>query len=133
MAAERLSRGFKDISLSFQYNPLTKDIIAINNETAISRSVRNLVLTSIAETPFNYTKGSAVSKTLFENLDEISATIFQNEIKKLIEEYEPRVLVRRIIVLPNLDMNQYDIEIQYTIIGLPLPVQLISFVLTPTR
>jgi hypothetical protein len=44
MPSERVSKEFKDISLSFQVNPLNYDLIAIKNETAIARSIRNLVL-----------------------------------------------------------------------------------------
>ena len=45
MPLERVSQGFKDISMSFQSNPLNGDLIALKNETAISRSIRNIVFT----------------------------------------------------------------------------------------
>ena len=45
MPLERVSQGFKDISMSFQSNPLNNDLIAIKNENAISRSLRNIVFT----------------------------------------------------------------------------------------
>ena len=58
MPVQRISRSFKDISMSFQVNPLTDDLIAIKNQTAISRSLRNLVLTSPGERFFNNGLGS---------------------------------------------------------------------------
>jgi phage baseplate assembly protein W len=133
MPTERISRGFKDISLSFKYNPLTKDLIAIKNESAIARSVRNLVLTLNGESPFNYQKGSQFQKSIFENLDQISAEILQGEIRKLIDKYEPRVSVTNVRVIAKPDFFQFDVQVEYNIVGLPLPIQLLSFALTPTR
>ena len=63
MPVERVSRGFKDISSSFKVNPLNEDLIAIKNETAIARSVRNLVLTRPGEKFFNPNLGSRVYDT----------------------------------------------------------------------
>jgi hypothetical protein len=42
MPLEGISRGFKDISFSFQTHPLTGDLITLSNETAIARSLQNL-------------------------------------------------------------------------------------------
>ena len=49
MPLERVSRSFKDISASFQINPLNNDIVALKNENAIARSVRNIVFTTPGE------------------------------------------------------------------------------------
>lgn len=133
MPTERISRGFKDISLSFKYNPLTKDIIALKNETAIARSVRNIVLTLNGEAFFNFDKGSKVQKSLFENIDRISGNILEGEIRKAIQEYEPRVAVTKVLVTPNPDEYLFDVRIDYNIVGLSIPTQNLSFVLTPTR
>ena len=91
MPVQRVSRGFKDISLSFQVNPLSKDLIAIKNETAIARSIRNLVLTLQGERFFNPILGSRVSKLLFSNVDEVTASAIEDEITNTIENFEPRV------------------------------------------
>ena len=90
MPLERVSQGFKDLSMSFQANPLNNDLIAIKNETAISRSIRNIVFTLPGEKFFNENFGSRVSKSLFENVDEISASIIKDEIENTIRNYEPR-------------------------------------------
>ena len=45
MPLERVSRGFKDLSMTFQSNPLNDDLIGLKNENAIARSVRNIVMT----------------------------------------------------------------------------------------
>ena len=81
MPLERVSQGFKDLSASFQSNPLNSDLIAIKNETAISRSIRNIVFTLPGEKFFNEDFGSNVSRSLFENIDSISANLIEDEIK----------------------------------------------------
>ncbi len=65
MPLERISKGFKDLSMTFQVNPINYDLIALKNETAIARSVRNLVLTYPGERFFNENLGSKVSRSLF--------------------------------------------------------------------
>ena len=67
MPVQRRSKGFLDLSASFQENPLTNDLIALKNENAIARSVRNLVLTIQGERPFQPVLGTGVSQLLFEN------------------------------------------------------------------
>ena len=67
MPLERVSQGFKDISMSFQTNPLTKDLIAMKNENAIARSVKNIVFTNPGEKFFKPKFGSSISNSLFEN------------------------------------------------------------------
>ena len=84
MPVERISRGFKDLSMSFQVNPINSDLIATKNETAIARSVRNLITTRPGERFFNPNLGSRVYETLFDNLDEISASDIKDEILSLI-------------------------------------------------
>ena len=65
MPVERVSRGFKDISMTFQANPLNNDLIAIKNQNAIARSIRNIVFTLPGEKYFNPNFGSKISKVLF--------------------------------------------------------------------
>ena len=67
MAINRISRAFKDISLSFEPHPITKDLPVLKNANAIRRSVRNLVQTIPGERFFNSTLGSDVRDSLFEN------------------------------------------------------------------
>jgi len=133
MPVERLSKGFKDLSMSFQVNPLNYDLIAIKNETAIARSIRNLVFTLPGERFFNENLGSRVSRVLFENMDEISASIIQTEIENTIKNYEPRVSLIGVDVSPNYDENEFNVTIRYNIIGIDVSPQQLAFALQPTR
>ena len=133
MPLERVSKGFKDISMSFQYNPLNNDLIAIKNETAISRSIRNIVFTLPGEKFFNENFGSTVSRVLFENVDEISASSIESQIRTSINNYEPRVSLISVTAYPDYDNNSFDVTITYNIIGVDVSTQQLEFVLQPTR
>jgi phage baseplate assembly protein W len=133
MPLERVSKGFKDLSMSFQVNPLNYDLIALKNESAIARSIRNLVLTYPGERFFNENLGSRVSRSLFENLDEISASVIKDEIENTIQNYEPRVNLIEVVVEPNYDNNEFNVTINYRIVGIDVLPQQLSFALQPTR
>ena len=133
MPLERVSRGFKDVSMSFKVNPLNNDLIALKNATAISRSVRNIVFTTPGEKFFQPTFGSRVSQMLFENMDEITSLSIRDEIENSIRRFEPRVDLKSVQVTPDFDSNQYDVVITYQIIGADVSEQQLEFVLQPTR
>ena len=133
MPLERVNNGFKDLSMSFQANPLSKDLIALKNANAIARSVKNLVFTLPGEKFFNPNFGSQISKVLVENIDDITASIIVDEIKQSIRNYEPRVELLNVEAFPNFDNNQFDVTIIYEIIGSDIPPQELQFALQPTR
>lgn len=133
MPVERISKGFKDISLSLQVNPLNYDIIEIKNETAIARSIRNLIFTLTGERFFNQTLGSNISQSLFESLDDVSAAVIQDEISNTIQNYEPRVDLISVDVSPNYDNYEFNVTIRYYIIGIDVLPQELSFALQSVR
>jgi phage baseplate assembly protein W len=133
MPIERVSKSFKDISLSLQVNPLNYDLIDIKNETAIARSIRNLVFTLPGERFFNQTLGSKVSQSLFENIDDVSASILQDEIANTIENYEPRVDLIGVDVQPNYDDYEFNVTVRYYIVGIDARPQQLTFALQSVR
>ena len=133
MPLERVSQGFKDLSMTFQANPLNNDLIGLKNANAIARSVRNIVMTIPGEKPFNENFGSRISGLLFENVDNITATAISDEIRESITNYEPRVSLISVVVNPNFDNNSFDAVVKYNIIGEEAPPQELEFALLPTR
>ena len=133
MPLERVSQGFKDISMTFQANPLNDDLIALKNENAIARSIRNIVFTLPGEKFFNASFGSRITESLFDNIDEITATIIVDEIRESIETYEDRVQLVDVIADPNFENNSFDLTITYEIIGRNIPAQELQFVLQSSR
>ena len=133
MPLERVSQGFKDISMTFQSNPLNDDLIALKNENAIARSIRNIVFTLPGEKFFNSSFGSRITESLFDNIDDITATIIVDEIRESIETYEDRVQLIDVLADPNFENNSFDVTITYEIIGRNIPAQELQFVLQSSR
>ena len=133
MPVERIDKAFRDISASFQVNPLTTDLIAIKNETAIARSIRNLVHTQKGEKFFRPNLGSNVTALLFENVDTLTASSIKTEIELLIKNYEPRVNLNFVSIIPNYDSGEFEAIINYNIIGIDVLPQQLSYALQPTR
>ena len=133
MAVQRISRAFKDISLSFEPHPVTKDLPVLKNESAIRRSVRNIVETIPTERFFNSSFGSDVRSSLFEFVDFGTASVIQNQIETAITNFEPRVDNINVKVEPNSDYNTFSVVVIFDIIGQEFPTQEYSFLLEATR
>ena len=130
---QRVSQGFRDVSASFKINPLNLDLIALRNENAIARSIRNLIFTIPGEKPFQPNVGCNVTNLLFENLDRLTASSIESEIRNTVNNFEPRVRLRTVIVNPNFDDNIFEVTLKYDIVGIDLPRQQLLFALQPTR
>ena len=133
MPIQRVSQGFKDISMTFKVNPLNDDLIALKNESAIARSVRNIVMTVPGERFFQPNFGSGINRALFGNMDDITASLIEDEIRESIKNYEPRVKLRSLTVSPNFENNAFDTVIIYDIIGADVPAQELQFALQSAR
>ena len=133
MAYNRVSRAFKDISLSFSPHPVTKDLPILKNEDAIKRSVRNVVETIPTEKFFNPDFGSDVYKSLFDFVDFGTANIIQDQIQTSINNFEPRVNNVRVEVDPRPDENEFEVTVIYDIVGQEFPTQEFTFILESTR
>ena len=133
MYGQRVSRSFKDISLSFDPHPITKDLPVLRNERAITRSVRNLVQTIPGERFFNPILGSGVRRLLFDFVDVATADSIEEEILTTISNFETRVTNVQVQVEPRPDRKNFDVTLLFDIIGQSLPTQEFSFILEATR
>ena len=133
MSNSRISRAFKDISLSFKPHPVTKDLPVIKNESAIRRSIRNIVQTIPTEKFFDSDFGSDVYQSLFGFVDYGTASIIQDQIETSVRNYEPRVDKVNVEVAPTPDQNSFDVVVSFDIIGQQFPTQEYSFILETTR
>jgi len=133
MPQQRVSQSFKDISMSFDTNPLNNDLIGLKDSSAIARSIRNIVFTQPGEKFFQPDFGSKISESLFEIVDDSSAITIRDEIRSSIINYEPRVKLGQVFVKPNPAENEMNVTITYEIVGVDIPPQQLDFVLLPTR
>ena len=133
MAVQRVSRSFKDISLSFQPHPVTGDIGVIRNERAINRSVRNIIETNFGEKPFDPDFGADIRSQLFELCDYGTASILEDQILTALQNHEPRINSIGASVEPFPDTNTLEVTVTYNIIGQEFPAQTFTFILEATR
>ena len=122
------SRSFKDFSVNFAKNPFTDDLSVVHNDNSIKQAVKNIILTSPGEKPFQPLVGSSVNRLLFEPLDAFTADTIAEEIRTTINQYEPRVALTRVDVTPIYENNKLNVSLEYRIVGLPI-VETIEFVL----
>jgi len=133
MAIVRKSRAFKDISLSFNPHPVTKDLPVLVNERAIVRSVRNLVETIPTERFFNSLIGTDISDSLFDNFTSVTVAIIEDQIRTTLRNFEPRVNNVGVEVDGFPDSNAINVKVLFDIVGLEIPQQSFNFILEPTR
>lgn len=131
--AVKISRSFKDISLSFARHPVTNDVTVLKNEDAIKKSVINLCRTRLTERFFNDTLGTSIEGYMFELADDEISGPIEEEVKTLLKNYEQRIELREVVVDANTSENSLNVTIKYYIVGLPFPEQNIQFLLQPTR
>ena len=133
MAIQRISRSFKDISLSFSPHPVTKDLPILKNENAIVRSVRNLVQTIPTERFFNSNIGSDVYDSLFGFVDYGTASLIEDQIITTVTNFEPRVENLEVEVEPQTDNNTFGVIVRFDVVGQEFPTQEFAFLLETTR
>ena len=133
MAKPRKSKAFKDISLSFDPHPVTKDLPVLTNERAIVRSVRNLVETIPTERFFDSNMGTNIRGMLFEIFSGSDVMIIEDMVRNTVRNYEPRVGDIGVEVDASLDENTISVRVLFSIIGLEAPTQAFTFILEPTR
>ena len=125
------SKSFKDFSLTFEKNAVTNDILALNNESAIKESVKNIVLYNIYEKPFEPAFGGNFIGQLFENYNANDAKKVKRRLKDAINTHEPRVAVYEIKTKFTEDRNHLNVSIAYVIMGIPPTFDSIDVIFKP--
>ena len=113
------SKQYSDLDLFFTKKSSNKDVNALTNITAIKRSVRNLILTNFYEKPFHPEIGSGVRDLLFENAPPLTSIAISQSVQDVIENYEPRAIIKNVLVNAQLDRNAYDVQIVFTVLNSP--------------
>ena len=125
--SKRISRTFKDLDLDFGLNSVTKDVNRLTDAEAIKRSVRNLINTNNYERPFHPEIGSGIRGLLFEPMTELTTHFMRQRITEMLNEYEPRIFLNKIVCRPDEERNSYFTSITFTIISTQEPVVVETF------
>ena len=125
---QKRSRSFTDLSLGLVRNANTKDIAVVKNDNAIKQAVKNLIMTTPGEKPFQPLVGSNITRLLFEPLDDFTSDAIEQEIINTINRFEPRVRMQDVAVRADFSRNAFNVTIEYQIVGIPIN-ETIEFVL----
>lgn len=122
----KISRLYKDLDLSFTKNPVTGDVSKKIDVNAVKQSLNILMQTNFYERPFAPEKGANLRAYLFEPMSSLVANVLQSTIRNMIASYEPRVRIETIFVRPNFDMDSYEIELRFFVVGISSPQTLVA-------
>jgi phage baseplate assembly protein W len=113
--ASTLQKIYSDLDLTFKRVPGTNDVAMRYDENAVIVSVRNLLLTNFYERLFQPSVGSNLQQLLFEPATDITANMLNDEIRTTIRNYEPRITIDVLQVLPNIDTNSFQVNMSFYI------------------
>lgn len=122
----KISRLYKDLDLSFTKNPVTGDVSKKIDVNAVKQSLNILMQTNFYERPFAPEKGANLRGYLFEPMSNLVANVLQSTVRNMISSYEPRVRIETIFVRPNFDMDSYEIELRFFVVGISSPQTLVA-------
>lgn len=125
--ANNVIRVYKDLDLTMEIHPIKKDVNKLIGEYAIINSVKNLLLTSHYERPFQPELGSNIRRLLFEPLDPISASTLNTEIQNTLSNFEPRVFVLSCKTSPNYQENGFNVNLTFRLINSTKPITIDFF------
>jgi phage baseplate assembly protein W len=123
---------YSDLDLTFLPTPSTGDVAMKYDEQAVIRSIRNLLSTNLYERLFQPEIGSTLNTLLFEPVTSLSATLIENEIVRMIQNYEPRATVSQLNVTAQPDSNSFNVAL-YVFIGNQTTPTAINLLLQRTR
>ena len=73
--------------------------------------------------------GTNTTSYLFELNSTISENTLIEEIELVLQTYEPRIRLQRISTNITEDINEFDVVIDYSIVGIPNIIQTLDFIL----
>lgn len=118
---------YSDFDKMLEQNPVTNDIAMKTDDNAIKESIKNLLLTHKGERLFQPYIGSTIKQMLFEHLFPETMVILKEEIKNVIESFEPRCSIISIDVKGDPNKNLVDITITFLIINRVEPITMTLF------
>ena len=124
-------KPYSDLDVSLARD-VTNDIAPLKDIDAVKAAVKNLVLTSFGERPFQPNLGSAIKSLLFEPADRISIAVLRKSIVDVLRKNEPRIDSITIEVKDESENNRYVIDLGFRVISLNQEVD-VSFYLQRVR
>jgi phage baseplate assembly protein W len=128
----RNTRIFSDLDLNFAPHPVTGDLVRKHDENAVKQSIKNLIMTRHFERPFHSEMGSPIRELLFDLMTPVTALMVRRAIIDLISNFEPRVKLLGVEVIPSEENNSLYVSITFKLVNTESPLSL-EFLLERTR
>ena len=118
--ADRVARRwFTDIDVNMKNHPQTGDVVLKYDINAVKRSIRNLVSINYYERPFKPSLGTNIRGMLFELNDAPSRIVLEQQIKDMLNNFEPRALFTDI--MSSTRGNSLNVTVMFTVGNTPEP------------
>ncbi len=108
---------FSDFLGNLEQVPGRADVARVVNENAVKQSIKNLLMTDRGERLFQPNIGCDIRGSLFENIDPNTILIIKENIKTTISTYEPRCVVKNVVVSSNIDDNAVKVQVIFSVIN----------------
>lgn len=119
---DRKNELYSDFLTDLNTHPVSRETLRYVNETAVTRSIRNLLNTQQGERLYQPDVGSNVRKLLFEPIDDTTTDILASTIRDTLNAYEPRAKVLDVSVVPDEERNRYVVTVVYMLINKQDPI-----------
>ena len=119
---------YSDISTNFIRHPISNELVVVKNEDSVRQAIKNLILTSIGEKPFNPYFGSNINKSLFEQFTPFLEEDILRYVSLAVNQFEPRVGLLNVAVSEDPDNNGFSVNILFALINKPEPINLSLFI-----
>lgn len=115
---------YSDIAIGFERSPLSGNIARVTEAQSIMQALKTLLLTNQGERLYNIDLGSKIRASLFDPLDNITASTINTSIRQAINNHEPRVNILQLTVIPSEELNAFKVNLFFNIINIPEVQQL---------
>ena len=107
---------YSDIPADFKRDFKDNDVGVVKNLSAVQQSMSGIISTRKGERPFDPNFGCDIYSSLFELMNDLATITIERSITDSIRNYEPRVKLQGIQVMPVYDNNAYIVTLVYSMI-----------------
>ena len=111
--ATTYGKDYVDFDMDFDKHPAHGDLVQVKKNTAIERSLKNILNKNPGERLFQPDIDGGLGTLLFEQFNDLTTSRIESKIRQAIGKFEPRADVQSINVIPNPRENAYQVNIVY--------------------
>lgn len=123
-----VQQTYSDFATNFTVHPITEQLVVLKNADSVKQSIKNLILTSLGEKPFNPLFGSNINKSLFELFGPFFIEDVKRYVTLAIQQFEPRVNLLSVDVTQGSNENGVTVNIVFSLINTTQPISISIYV-----